>query len=262
MPLKPLKSAVSLPILEWINASGQHRYQITPEDRLTLIRSVWREGKPQTAVAFTLLQRFTHIYPKYKSLSAFVTAYSQPINPRWFPTGDKHLAAIKALQAKKQNQNVRDAIAKLEARAKRRPVFAKTTEIKIPIGIRYLVDNILYGRVQSPVPTATHFSASQATSSDSPQTAKTKALNYAKRGNFGGVVPIKSGFGPDVNWFFSGRDPNQKLFALRTPITPIKPIKPDQRIAIPNGSPSWSFALLALGIAIMWISANEQSIRN
>jgi hypothetical protein len=250
MPLeRPIKFS-SLPILEWTNANGTHAYQITPEDRLILIRSVWREGRPQTAVAFTLLQRFTYIYPTYRTLADFIKTYSQPINPRWFPAGDKHLSTIAALKTEKQTQEVKAKIAELEARARLRPVYASTPEREIPKAIIGLVDNVLAGNIKSPVPTAVHFRGSSAMSSDNQQTAKKKAESYSQKGNFGEVVPISAGYGQGVNWFFTGENRDQKLFAIRTSIKTFP-------LAIQrNRMDRWSLpiALFAFGFAFAWLS--------
>ena len=250
MPLeRPIKFPL-LPIFEWTNANGTHAYQVTPEDRLTLIRSVWREGRPQTAVAFTLLQRFTYIYPTYRSLADFIKAYSQPINPRWFPAGDKHLSAIAALKTEKQTQEVKAKIAALESRARLRPVYASTSENEIPKAIISLVDNVLAGNIRSPVPAATHFRGSSATSSDDQQTAKKKAESYAKKGDFGDVVPTSAGYGQGVNWFFTGENRDQKLFAIRTSGTTIPLAIQKSRMD------GWSLpiALFAFGLAFAWLS--------
>ena len=250
MPLERPTKFASLPILEWTNANGSHVYQVTPEDRLTLIRAVWREGRPQDAVTFTLLQRFTYIYPTYRSLTDFIKAYAQPINPRWFPTGDKHLSAIAALKSKKKTSEVKAQIAQLETRARVRPVYAATPESEIPKGIIDLVDSILVGNIKSPVPSAIYFIGSRAISSDDQQTAKRKAESYASKGNFGDVVPTSAGYGPGVNWFFTGQNRDQKLFAIRTSRT-------GPRVAMQrNRTDGWSFpiALLVLGFAFAWLS--------
>lgn len=250
MPLERPTKFPSLPILEWTNANGTHFYQVAPGDRLTLIRSVWREGRPQNAVAFTLLQRFTYIYPSYRSLADFIKAYSQPINPRWFPTGDKHLSTIAALKAKNQTSEVKAKIAQLEARARRRPIYAATPENEIPKAIIDLVDSILAGNVKSPVPTAIHFNGSSAASSDDQQTAKQKAESYASRGGFGDVVPTSAGYGLGVNWFFTGENRDQKLFAIKTSRT-------TPRLAMQRNRMdrlSFPIALLILGFAFAWLS--------
>lgn len=265
MPLDRSIRVYSLPVFQWKNSNGSHRYQVTPEDRLTLIRSVWREGKPQTAVAFTLLQRFSFLYPKYTSLSSFIKAYSQPINPRWFPNGDLNLSAISALKAKKQTVKIKQQISALENRAKQRPVFASTPESKIPKKIIEIVDSILSGKAVNPTPTAIHFIASKSLPEDSQETAKKKATAYAKNRNLGKVISVNSGFGIGNNWFFTGKNPDKKLTAIRmTPSavpanvitqtykqTPIKPIP------IRQSNPTLSMAILALGVAIIWFSNNE-----
>lgn len=253
----------ALPILKWSNSNGRHQYQVTPADRLTLIRSVWKEGKPYTEVAFTLLQRFGFLYPTYKSLSSFIRAYSQPINPRWFPNGDLHLAAISALKSKKQTSRIKEQISILEKNAQRRPAFASTPESDIPKSIVDIVDSVLSGNIESPIPKAIHFINSKATPEDSQQTAKQKALAYAEQNNLGKAVPTSSGFGSGVNWFFTGKNPDENLTAINiTPhLIPAEIItrafkRPPSRIPT-RSSAALSLAVLALGIAIIWISTNE-----
>lgn len=241
-----------LPILEWTNSRGKFTYQVTPQDRLTLIRSVWREGRPQGAVAYTLLQRFTFLYPKYRNLSTFIQAYSQPINPRWFPKGDLHLAAIKAVKGEKQS------IARLEAKAALRPTFASTPESKIPPRVVNLVDNVLTGRLKSPVPTAVHFRGSKATTSDTETKAKRKAVAFAKKGGFGEIVPINAGYGAKVNWFFSGNNLDKKLFTIRGPNSGTSPIVPQEpRPAVARTDWTFPLALMALGFVLLWYSNDE-----
>lgn len=65
-------------------------YGVTPSDRLWLLRAVQAESnKPddRRRVAETLLNRFVFLKSRgstaYPTLTAFVRAYAQPINPKW-----------------------------------------------------------------------------------------------------------------------------------------------------------------------------------
>ena len=68
-------------------------YRVTPGDRLWLLRAVQAESnKPddRKRVAETLVNRFVYLKSRgstaYSTLTAFVRAYAQPINPLWQST--------------------------------------------------------------------------------------------------------------------------------------------------------------------------------
>lgn len=65
-------------------------YRVKPSDRLWLLRAVQAESNKaddRRRVAQTLLNRFVYLKSKgstaYPTLTAFVRAYAQPINPKW-----------------------------------------------------------------------------------------------------------------------------------------------------------------------------------
>ncbi len=73
-------------LLVWRGGS----YRVTPSDRLWILRAVQAESnKPddRRRVAETLLNRFVFLKSRgstaYPTLTAFVRAYAQPINPKW-----------------------------------------------------------------------------------------------------------------------------------------------------------------------------------
>jgi len=72
-------------------AFGECRYEATDEDRLWLLRAVAREGRVHRQVAQTLVNGFAWGHarkPKsIPTLTWWVQAYAQPVNPRWFPDG-------------------------------------------------------------------------------------------------------------------------------------------------------------------------------
>lgn len=81
-------------------------YEVTPDDELWLLRAVEAEGAPRADVAQALVNRFVWRRtrtPFRGSLAEHVRAYSQPVNPRWFPDGDLFQESVQKLsQADKQ----------------------------------------------------------------------------------------------------------------------------------------------------------------
>lgn len=204
------------PVLRWEYLNESYQYPLTDLDQLDFARSVWREGKPQLAVAFTLLQRFAFLYSTtrpYKTLSAFLRAYVQPINPRWFSAGDLHLAYVAQLQRANKTAEIADE----NARAKKREQYAVTPITQIPIEHRRLVAQVLGGQLRSPVPMAMHFSVSKAAPSDNGITARTKALATALQKGLQ-LVPIAEGYMSGLNWFYAtaNRPPEVRFTELRT----------------------------------------------
>jgi hypothetical protein len=77
--------------------SGSVRYEPTEEDRLWLLRAVEQEGAPEDRVAQTLVNGFVWARSElgYRgALADWVRAYAQPVNPKWFTTGEKHVDAL------------------------------------------------------------------------------------------------------------------------------------------------------------------------
>lgn len=78
------------------------QYSVTDADRLWLSRAVEAEGPPRDRVARALVNGFAYARSKGKysgSLMGWVRAYAQPVNSRWFTSGDlfkKHLAQAPA----------------------------------------------------------------------------------------------------------------------------------------------------------------------
>lgn len=71
-------------------------YVPTADDRLWLARAVAAEGPPQPMVARALVNLFMMQRSKgsTQTLAHLVRAYAQPVNPRWMPGGDLHIAAL------------------------------------------------------------------------------------------------------------------------------------------------------------------------
>lgn len=189
------------PVLRWSFQGRTYSYRITDDDFLWLSRALWREGKPQIAVGHTLLQRFTYLFStsgRYKTLTDFLQAYCQPINPLWFPGGSKSDAKIERLEAKGDKKGAQAE----RNRAIQRVKYADTPLSKIPKKYRILAEQILSGKTLSPTPRAVHFTSSFAAKGDSPAVARQKAVNFAKKRNLE-VVRIPEGFKQGVNWFFA-----------------------------------------------------------
>jgi len=77
--------SLSLPLLR---AKDGWTYQVTPRDLLVMARSIRREStRDGDAIPWMYAQRLYLLRRSYSSLAALATAYSQPINPAWFPSG-------------------------------------------------------------------------------------------------------------------------------------------------------------------------------
>ena len=200
-------TASTSPVLHWTHNDKAYSYTVTPEDHLWWVRSIWREGAPQIAVGHTLLQRFTYLYSTggpYRTLTDFLRAYCQPINPAWLPGGRLSEAKIKRLLAKGDQTGASAE----RARAAQRASYTNTPLSKIPGKYREVADAILAGATESPIPQAMHFTSSFAARGDDEQTAKAKAQAYATKRNLK-VVPIREGYRTGLNWFFAtpGKNP-------------------------------------------------------
>lgn len=73
-----------------IEAKGAAPYVPTAEDRLWLLRATEAEGAPVDTVPRVLVNLFMkqRATGSKKTLTDVVRAYSQPVNPRWYPDGD------------------------------------------------------------------------------------------------------------------------------------------------------------------------------
>lgn len=86
-------------------------YTPTAEDKLWLLRSVAREGHPRREVAKTLVNLFVlrRSRGSQESLTDLVRAYSKPVNPLWYPEGEKHVAAIQGLSVEARQKELTTA---------------------------------------------------------------------------------------------------------------------------------------------------------
>lgn len=74
------------------------RYEVTDADRLWLLRAVQAEGPVQADVARALVNLFAFLRSQgdQRTLTQVIRAYAQPVNPRWFQSGDLFKAAAAA----------------------------------------------------------------------------------------------------------------------------------------------------------------------
>ncbi len=87
-----MRPSVTESILEFAG----FRYSVTADDVLWMARAVEKECRDdgddldERRVAQTLMNCFCYEASQrnYDSLTKFVRAYAQPVNPRWFPEGD------------------------------------------------------------------------------------------------------------------------------------------------------------------------------
>lgn len=113
-----------------VTSKGQ-RLRVERPDRVELARAVEAEGEPRDLVAQALVNRWAHLRDAgaVMPLGELVRAYSQALSPRWWPTGDRHLAEMRAAPD--------DATrADLERRAVRRQQVHAVRELFQPATLR------------------------------------------------------------------------------------------------------------------------------
>jgi len=125
-----------------IVTSRGHVLPWTADDALWLRRAVEREGEPREWVAQALVNRWALLKDQggdhYPTLASFVRAYAQPVNPRWFPGGDLHLAQL-AAHAPRGAAHRADMIARAERREREhstRKIFHAQTEAAVDRALR------------------------------------------------------------------------------------------------------------------------------
>jgi len=193
------------PEMTWTLNGAAHRYTLTPWDIETLARAVAREGAPAREVAWALIQRFAQVHGRgFSTLGKLVQAYAQPINPRWFLDGDKHLAEIARLQTADLTETEKASrIADENARARRRKGYARAPWESLPEETRRMVLELVAGDVPSLHPSVVHYRASKAPSGATPDAAKAAAREFASHRGDLEVADVGAGFGRGVNWFFT-----------------------------------------------------------
>jgi hypothetical protein len=189
------------PSLLWKNSKGKEfSYNISDIDRDKLLKACAYEGKPQTAVCWSLLQRFAFIYPKFKTLDAFISSYVQPINPAWFITGKKHISYIERLNKQYTGDELKFRIADANRRAVNRKKYA-SSEITNNKYIE-IMESIFNLTVASPGYNIIHYCASFASILDSESAAKQKAIDFGLKKQMI-MVDFGQSFLPGTNWFYT-----------------------------------------------------------
>lgn len=105
------------------------RYEPTAEDVLWLLRAVAHEGRPHERVARTLISGFMWAREHRtgwvaRSLTDWVRAYAQPVNPRWLPGGDLYEARMQRARERRDHA----LMARFENQARRRRAAVEQTE--------------------------------------------------------------------------------------------------------------------------------------
>lgn len=190
-------------IIAFSNKGKQVTYILNDEDYLTLLRAVEFEGSPKNAVAWTFLQRFAFVYPTYTSLDKLIKAYSQPINPAWFPDGNRHKAYVKLLEGKGRDKEALEEIKRAEKRISK----ASTPISKISIDTINAVNKVFETNI-SPVPGSVHFRA-PTIQTNVAENASIAQKEFAKIRN---LIPIPYGNIIKENWLFES--PGSKGFSI------------------------------------------------
>jgi hypothetical protein len=187
--------------LSWKNNKGiDFTYYITETDKDKLLKACAYEGKPQTAVCWTLLQRFAFIYPKFKTLDAFITSYVQPINPAWFVAGKKHKAYIERISKQYTGNELKLKIADANRRAVNRKKYA--TSVVTDNKYIDIIESIFNLSVPSPGYNIIHYCTSFASIKDSEAAAKQKAIAFGLKKQMI-LVDFEQSFLPGTNWFYT-----------------------------------------------------------
>jgi hypothetical protein len=148
-------------------------YTITPDDSIWLARAVEAEGPIQAQVAAALVNGFCFVRSRgyTKSLTQFIRAYSQPINPRWFTTGDLFVASLES-----KTPSERAEASKAAERRER----LHSARIAFSPGTQAAVSDALNGRTGIP-PSATDYAAPNADASGKGYTAITEKMPGVNR---------------------------------------------------------------------------------
>lgn len=153
----------------------------TDDDRLWLLRAVEAEGAPRTLVAQTLVNRFAWLWDttpgKYLTLTQLVQAYSQPVNPRWFPGGTLFEQSLGKLTPEQRPGAVTRAERRRDVHATRTTFSADTERA---------VDQALYGPITLPMG-ALHFAAPHVARPDLPVLVPSGSIT--ENTIYGDVVP-------------------------------------------------------------------------
>lgn len=133
------------------HAAGTATIVLDESALLWFARSLNHEGSPLVWNAWTMLQRFVYMYPRFGSFEKFVRAFSQPVNPRWYPGGD--------LFEKTLAQTPHELRGPLVVRGERRLRIAREGWADISPHVRETLTKILANELPSPNPASIDFAA-------------------------------------------------------------------------------------------------------
>jgi len=113
-------------------AAGMPAYTVTAGDALWLARAVEAEGAVQAQIAATLVNGFCFARARgyTRSLETFVRAYAQPVNPRWYATGDLFAAQLGG-KTESQLAELRKAAERREQVHSTRIAFSPSTQAAV-----------------------------------------------------------------------------------------------------------------------------------
>lgn len=163
----------------WTWNGHHYAMPVSPSDILTLARAVDGEGSPQLGVAWTLIQRaaWLRMHGNPVSLGKLVEQYAQPINPAWFPGGDKHEAELARLNRAGDIAGARKEVEK----AQKRVLKSQKSWSELSDTTRRTIASVISGSSKSPVEGAVHYWMSRGPDFESNQ-AKRPMLKLLDRG--------------------------------------------------------------------------------
>lgn len=235
-------------LLIFKSGGKKYNYSLTDSDILQLMRATYKEGSQKEAVAYTLLNRFAWLYPQgtYKNLSSFISAYAQPINPKWFLNGSAYLAKIKVIKNKYSGSELK---ARLDYEAKvaaQRKVNAELDISQIPDTTKKVVNGILNGNIKNPVKGSVHFIASMANKNDNEEDSYRKQVEFASsRSDLKHAIRYDSAKRAN-NWFFT--TPGSENFTIQ--------ISPENIMGASLNLPVFFIGSLVLWIVIKRFKGN------
>lgn len=167
-------------------------------DLLALARAVEYEGQPYEATAWALLQRWAWLYPGFPKLATFIQAYAQPINPRWFPTGDLYRQSVARVQADTSlsREERESRLAEMAQRAQSRLAKARTPWERLNQRTIDVLNRVFRPGSSSTVPGAVHYAQAKGSLEATRTWADARALT---------VIDAGVGYSRGVNAFYGHR---------------------------------------------------------
>lgn len=191
------------PELSWVRRGRTYTYRMTDEDTLVLAQAIAHEGRPRDGVVWCLIQRFCWLFPIYRTLSRFLRAYVQPINPKWFPGGKLHRRELARIRRRYRDDpgQMSTLLENERGRAQRRVGYARDTWTDFRPYVTQTLSQFFAGELSNPVPGAVHYRV-PTTRTTNPRLAQYAARGFASAHHWH-VVDSGNGFLQGTNWFFS-----------------------------------------------------------